>query len=530
MQSQFAWQDWLVFIAYFLVMASTGWYYSRKKAATTADYFLAGNSMPVWMVAISVLATAQSAATFLGGPDQGYRNDFSYLATNIGAFIGAFFVAAYLMPKFYQARVTTVYEMLEQRFGASAKRQAGLMYLFGRVFASGARLYLAAIAVSMILFADIQASSVITSVLILTLVGLAYSFVGGIRSVIVSDVIQCTVYVGAALFVIYFLYAAIPADFGEIIQALREPHDRELSKLTLLDFRLDFTSSGVFTFWSAISGFVLLNIAAFGMDQDMTQRMLSCKDAKKGASALIWSVVLVIPVMALFIIIGLLLYIYYQRPDLMMSADGQSVVPTFEGEQVTIFMYYVLNEIPVGVRGLVTVGVIAAALSTLNSGLNAMSSVLVQDLYRPMMQKLKPQHQEGHYVWAGQMGMVVAAVALAGMAILCFYWQQYSDMPLLAFALSVMVFSYSGLLGVYFTVLFSRRGSARSVLLALLSGFFVTLGLQPYILGLLLPQSMQFEMGFTWQLCIGTAVAFAVCLAGNNNADSAVVGSQGAES
>ncbi|MBN7820205.1 sodium:solute symporter [Bowmanella yangjiangensis] len=522
MHSQFAWQDWLVFAAYFVVMATTGWYYSRQKAATTADYFLGGNKMPIWMVAISVLATSQSAATFLGGPDQGYRNDFSYLATNIGAFIAAFGVAIFLIPRFYQLRVTTVYELLEQRFGASAKRQAGIMYLFGRVFASGARLYMAAIAVAMILFGDIQAGSVISAIVILTLVGLAYSFVGGLKSVIVSDVIQCAVYVGAALFVIYFLAVSIPADWSTIMDALANPADREMSKLTLFDWRLDFGPTGVFTVWSAITGFVLLNIAAFGLDQDMTQRMLSCKDAKQGASALIWSVVMVIPVMALFIIIGLLLYVFYQRPDLMMTDAGQPIVQSFEGEQITIFMYYVLNEIPVGVRGLVTVGVIAAALSTLNSGLNAMSSVLVQDLYRPMKEK-RGEHSEAHFVWAGQMGMVVAAVALSAMAILCFYWQQYSDMPLLAFALSVMVFSYSGLLGVYFTTLFTKGGSPRSVLAALITGFMVTLAMQPYIQGLLLPESWQFNLGFTWQLCIGTAIAFTVCWAGRSQQSPAQV-------
>ncbi|AWL13109.1 Sodium-coupled monocarboxylate transporter [Saliniradius amylolyticus] len=529
MQVQFFWQDWLVFLGYFAVMAFTGWYFSRKQSATTQDYFLGGNSMPIWMVAVSVLATSQSAATFLGGPDQGYQGDFSYLATNIGAALAAVGVAWFLIPKFYQLRVTTVYELLEERFGQRAKKQAGLMYLFGRVFASGARLYMAAIAVSMILFANIEATNVISSVLILAVVGLAYSFVGGIRSVIYSDVIQTVVYVGAAIFVIAYLLSAIPADFGEIIHALQNPPERELSKLTLLDFRLDFTSSGVFTFWSAVTGFLLLNIAAFGLDQDMSQRMLSCKNAKEGAKALIWSVVMVIPVMALFIAIGLLLYIYYQRPELMTGGGVLEAAPSFNGEDVTIFMYYVLNEIPPGIRGLVTVGVIAAALSTLNSGLNAMSSVLVQDLYRPWVEKHHPGKEEKHFVFAGQMGMVVAAAALGGMAILCYFWQQYSEMPLLAFALSVMVFSYCGLLGVYFTTLFTRRGSASSVTAALLVGFMVPLLMQPYIQTLYLPQSLYFNLGFTYQLCLGSLIAFLVCFAGRQQADVLVNETAGSE-
>lgn len=513
--SQFALLDWFVFAAYALLMVVSGWYFNRRQQLNTADYFLAANQMPTWMVAISVLATSQSAATFLGGPDQGYRNDLSYLATNIGAFIGAFFVAAILIPKFYQNRVSTVYGLLENRFGENAKKQAGIMYLFGRVFASGARLYMAAIAVSMILFGDVAADSVIIATLALASVGVGYSVVGGIRTVIFSDVIQCIVYVSAAMFVIYFLLKAIPADFATIMEALQNPIDRESSKLTLIDWRWDMSSSGVFNIWSALTGFVLLHIAAFGLDQDMTQRVLTCKNAKEGSKAMLFSVILVIPVMALFIFIGLLLYVVYQRPDVMQLGEQQAIVQTFAGEKITIFMYYVLNEIPSGVKGLVTIGVIAAALSTLNSGLNSMSSVLVQDLYRPWRESKGEIKSDKHYVFAGQLGMLAVALALASMAILCYFWQRYTDMPLLAFALSVMVFSYSGLLGVYFTCVFTKRGNRHSVLLALIVGFLVTLSFQPYVMTLYLSEDLRFNLGFTWQLCIGTLVSFMICYSGS---------------
>ncbi|TLU67373.1 sodium:solute symporter [Thalassotalea litorea] len=519
MTTQFATADWMVFTVYVLMMISTGWYFNRQKSANTDDYFLGSHNMPVFLVAVSVLATSQSAATFLGGPDQGYRNDLSYLATNIGAFIAAFFVAFYLIPKFYQHKVTTVYELLSQRFGQKAQKQAGLMYLFGRVFASGARLYMAAIAVSMILFGNIDAQNVIISTLVLTCAGLMYSIIGGIRTVIYSDAIQCAVYVSAAILVLYFLLQAIPADFSQIIEALHNPIDREQSKLTVFNLDFDFTSTGVFTLWSSLTGFVLLNIAAFGLDQDMTQRVLTCKNAKQGSLAMIYSVAMVIPVMFLFIAIGLLLYVLYQRPDLAMGDSAGAISQTFSGEKITIFMYYVLNEIPAGVKGLVTIGVIAAALSTLNSGLNSMASVLVQDIYRPLLSKKGAVKPEKHFVQAGQVSMALVAIALSGMAILCFYWQQYSDMPLLAFALSVMVFSYSGLLGVYFTAVFTKRGNATSVPLALLTGFVISLIFQPYIINTVLPEQWQFDLGFTWQLCIGALLSFLVCFAGNSNHD-----------
>ncbi|WP_206483032.1 sodium:solute symporter [Thalassotalea sp. G2M2-11] len=514
MGSQFVLADWLVFAIYVLVLALSGWFFNRKTAQNTNDYFLGGNTMPVWLVAISVLATSQSAATFLGGPDQGYRNDLSYLATNIGAFIAAFIVAALLIPKFYQNKVATVYELLENRFGTAAKKQAGLMYLFGRVFASGARLYMAAIAVAMIIFGNIEANSVIISTLVLVAVGLGNSVVGGIRTVIYNDVIQCIIYVTAALLVIYFLLASIPADFSQILAALEHPAPGQPSKLTLLNWDLDFSPSGVFSVWSAITGFVLLNIAAFGLDQDLTQRVLTCKNAKDGSKSILLSIVLVIPVMFIFIAIGLLLFIFYQRPDLMQTDGMSEINQSFSGEKVTIFMYYVLHEMPAGVKGFVTIGVIAAALSTLNSGLNSMASVLVQDIYRPWKLKKTPTVSEKHFVYSGQVAMSLVAFSLGSMAILCYYWQQYSDTPLLAFALSVMVFSYSGLLGVYFTVLFTDRGNSVSVLLALISGFVLTLLFQPYMMDTLFPPAWQLDLGFTWQLCLGTLLSFIVCVSG----------------
>ena len=159
--------DWTVFFGYFLLLATLAVWVNRRRADTSSDYFLGGNNMPPFLVAISVLATSQSAATFLGGPDMGFRGNLTYLATNIGAIIASLLVIKWLIPRYYQLKVTTVYELLESRFNATAKNHAGKMYLFGRVFASGARLYMAALAVAMLLFSNIDASSVIIAIILL---------------------------------------------------------------------------------------------------------------------------------------------------------------------------------------------------------------------------------------------------------------------------------------------------------------------------------------------------------------------------
>lgn len=524
MAQSFSSLDWLVIGGYIALLAFMGFVFSRGKSENSQDYFLGGNTMPYWVVAISVLATSQSAATFLGGPDQGYRGNYTYLATNIGTIIAALFVAKILIPKFYRLRVTTVYELLANRFNQNTMRAAGGMYLVGRVFASGSRLFLAAIAVSMILFSNIDASSIIISAFLMMMLGFLITFLGGIKSVIWSDLIQFLIYWGAAIIVLFILWQAIPAHSGDILAGLKnaptEAGDVQ-NKLKFFDFSFDFTKP--FAMISVLTGMTLLAIASFGMDQDMTQRVLTCKDDKDGARSLILAAVLTIPVVWVFVSIGELLYVFYERPDLMGEGVRSAAGREFSGEKITIFMYYILNELPAGMRGLVTVGVIAAAVSTINSGLNSMSSVIVEDFYRPWKTKngkASEQYSEKYFVRAGQVSMGLVGLALFLMAVLCFYWQKYSEMPLLDFALSVMVFSYSGLLGVYFTVLFTKRGSHTSVLWALAIGFLVTLLMQGFVLdNLPNPENWQAvkNLAFSWKLCIGTVVAFLVCIMGNDN-------------
>lgn len=499
--------DWTIVGAYFAMLAALGWFLNRQKAEDARDYFLGGNQMSFWIVAVSVLATSQSAATFLGGPDQGYRGDFTYVATNIGAIIAAIFVAKLLVPRFYAMRASTVYELLNERYGVTAMKSAGGMYLAGRLLASGSRLYMAAIAVAMILYGNIQADSIISAAFIMMMIGFLVTFMGGIRSVLWSDLAQFGIYLLAAVMVLYFLWTEIPASGAQIVDALRNAPDGQ-NKLQFFNMDIDF--SAPFAMISIVTGLVLLNIGNFGLDQDTSQRLLTCKDAKEGTRALYLSVIVAVPVVWLFVAIGQLLHVFYDRPDLMGAGIGTSVSGEFSGERITIFMHYILNEMPAGLRGLVTVGVIAAAVSTINSGLNSMSSVIVQDFYRPW-KEARSKVAELHFVRAGQVSMGLVGLGLFATAVLCFYWQRYTDMALLDFALSVMVFAYSGLLGVYFTVVFTKRGSTASVIAALAVGFLVSLAQQSYIVDSFgLPDSWK-SLAFSWQLCIGTLIAFLVC-------------------
>jgi Na+/proline symporter len=495
--------DWSVVGGYVVLLALAG-FLSTRRQRDAEDYFLAGHGVPIWLVAVSVLSTTQSAATFLGAPDFSYRGDYTYLTSFLGPLIAAFLVARFLIPRFYALGVTTVYELLLHRFDARAMRAAGLMYLVGRVFASGARLYLAAIAVSMIVFSDIAPANVLAASGLLVVLGLAFTFIGGLRSIIWTDLVQVLLYTGAAAIVLCLLWSGIPATNGEIFGALAAEE-----KLRLIDLSLD--PAAPFSLAATLTGITLLFFASMGLDQDISQRFLACRNEAEGRRALYASVLAALPVVLLFLVIGSLLWVFYDRPDLMGRSAG-AAAGEFQGETITVFMHYILTQVPPGVRGLVAVGVLAAA--AINSGLISMASVLVEDFYRPWVQR-RGEKPEVHFVRAGQAAMVVLALALLAMSVLCFYWQRYTDTPLLAFALGVMTFAYSGLLGVYFTALFTRRGSSASVIWALATGF-VVIGLQQsYVVDVAgLPASWK-ALAFPYQLCVGTAAAFAVCLLGS---------------
>jgi len=488
--SAFSVVDWSVFGAYFLLLGITSFILSRVKINSSRDYFLGSNTMPMLAVAISVLATSQSAATFLGAPEYSYRNDFTFLGFYFSALLAVVFVAYILIPKFYAMRAVTVYELLELRYGESAKKQAGVMFLIGRVLASGVRLYIGALAISMIMFGDIVFLHVSISILILIFGALAYTYFGGVKSVILSDIIQAITYIGAGIAVLVYLYYTLNSDMSTLISTLNE-HE----KLKLFDFSVD----GKFSILGLLTGWLLLNIAAFGLDQDMTQRVLSCKNQKEASKSLIVAVLLTIPVVMLFLAIGSLLFVFYMQADVTQS---------FQGERITIFMVYILNEMPEGLRGLVTVGAIAAALSSTNSVLGAMASVAIEDLYKPW--KLKQgEIDEYHFVKAARIAVIGFAILLSLMAMISFFWQRYSDLPLISFALGVMAFAYTGLLGVYFSAIFTSRGNARTVLWGLIGGFMSVLLLQPYMFGV--------NIGFSWQILIGTLIAFFTVQMGKNN-------------
>jgi solute:Na+ symporter, SSS family len=522
MDGRFAVWDWAVLGAYFALLAGTGYLLSRRKVEGGGDYFLAGRRMPAWAVAFSLVATAVSAATFVGAPSQSFRGDLTFLSAQIGQFIAVVIVAAFFIPAFYRANVTTVYELVGTAFGPAARQASSGMFMVGRIFASGARLFMAGLAGSFILFGDTAPVHVAMAIGVITLVGIMYTFVGGVRAVIWTDVIQTCVFVGAAVVAIWVLLWKIPVGAGEIYAALANAEGG--SKLKVLDVGVDvavpvrqgmgFDASQSFTLLTALIGFTIFNMAAFGTDHDLTQRVLTCRSAVKGARATIGAILLGVPVTLLFMVVGLLLYIFYKQPSLM-GLDA----PDYEPLPRDVFLEFVMKEMSGrGLAGLIMAGVIATALSSLNSGLNAMSSTFVNDFYR----RLVPGGRERHYLLVGRAAVAMWGIVLGSFAVVCIFWQQSNaaigGQTLLDFALGVMTFAYAGLGAVFVTAIFTRRGNAYTAVASLVTGFAAVFAMQPAVWAwwteALIPQWTQLQIAFPWVLTIAFLLALAVCCAG----------------
>jgi SSS family solute:Na+ symporter len=518
--------DWAVLGAYVALLVAVAWAASRNAAG---GFFVGGRRMPAWAVACSVLASATTAATFIAVPESSYLGNLTYLMTAIGTALAIVLVALVFIPAYYRHDVTTVYDLLAVRFGTGARAAASAAFMLGRVLSSGSRLFVGALPVSMVLFNDTRPTHMLVAVAVITAAGILTACFGGVRAVIWTDVVQVVVFIGAGVAALLLLIHRIPEGPIELLDALSRTHVGDATKLTVLRTGFDlsrpawgFNPADPYTLLTAICGFTLLMTAAYGTDHDLTQRMLTCRNATRGSGSAFLSLALHVPMVVLFLVIGLLLYVFYQRPDLMGSAAPASA----PGDSRKAFLRFILDEVPTGLRGLMMAGLFAVGVGSLNSALGAMSATLVNDFYRFW----RPGRGDAHYVRAGRLGTVAWGLVLGLFAAGCVRYVRQESGPLIDFVLGIMNFAYAGLLGVFLTALLTRCGNSVSVVAALGTGFLVVLLLQPSVWGWWTGLSAltratpdtpgdwrlgELRLAFPWQLTLGVAASFVVCCAGS---------------
>jgi SSS family transporter len=505
--------DLLVLLGYFALLGGIAWW-TRPRTDSSEDYFLAGRSIPSWAAALSLMATALSAATFVGVPQDAYDGDLSYLAANLGAILAIIVIVVLFIPAFYRSSVTTVYDLLADRYGPQAARAASATFLVGRVCASGARLWIAGLALAFLISPGHGNHPWLVGSVIVLLVITAciYVFFGGIRSVIWTDVAQAGIFVLAAAVTLAVLLHRIPLDLPAIIDHLQHSPVGEDGGHKLTVFKssfTDFSPGNRFGLLAIILGMSLINIGAYGTDQDLAQRLLTCRSPGAGMRSAILAVVAGIPVVVLFSLVGSLLWVFYQSPG-VMGAAAPDRAPI---DSAQVFLAFAVQELPAGLAGLIAAGLAAAAISGLTSELNAISSSLVADWFRAR----HPDADDLTELRVARFGIVGAALALAGVAcIITVVYQERASDSILAFAFKSMTLAYSGLVGVFLCRLLTHRGNWRSVIAALITGFILAcIGNFGHWSG----RPITDTLAFPYVMFIATLVAFLVCLSGRPDGD-----------
>jgi len=435
--------DYVVIIVYLIGVAGMG-IYAAGRQSSTSDYFMGGKGLPWWAVMFSVVATETSTLTFISIPAVAYGGNLTFLQITFGYIVGRILVSKILLPAYFKGKLSTAYQFLEQRFGAAMRNAASTTFMVTRLLADGVRLFATAIPLAIILrlggaftgWGDIDVY--LLSIAVIALITLVYTLIGGIKAVVWMDVMQMGVYVGGAALAIGIMIVDLPNGVsGAMVTAA------DVGKLHLLDFGFgqpfaEFITQP-YTFFTALIGGAIFSIASHGTDQLIVQRLLTTQNVNDSKRALIWSGVVVALQFGLFLFIGLLLYSFYDA----QSAQQLGLATTDE-----IFAKFIVEQLPVGLSGLIIASLFAAAMSSLSSSLNSLASSTTLDLYKPYFGQ---DNTEAEDLRISRIITMVWAVIITGSAFFFAYLQlQEGERPaVVELGLGIASYTYGGLLGAF---------------------------------------------------------------------------------
>jgi SSS family solute:Na+ symporter len=480
--------DFFVLIAYLVGTTLLGVWLGRAQK-DAKDYFVAGHAIPWWAILFSVVATETSALTFISIPGLAYLGNLGFLQIAAGYLIGRTVVAYTLLPRYYEGELVTAYTLLERRFGLATRRFASLVFMVTRTFGDSVRIFATAIPIALIIGPVLPAQYVMpAAILILGVFTVIYTYHGGMRAVVWTDVLQTGIYLLGGVSALYLIGRGIPGGWGAIFEQAGR-----LGKLNVIDTTWDLAQPH--TLWAGLIGGAFLSMASHGADQIIVQRLLASTNLRDARRALIGSGVVVILQFALFLIIGVGLYVFY-RGQPSQTPDA-------------IFPRFIIEVMPPGLTGLVIAAILAAAMSTVSGALNSLSAATTHDIYLP----LRKRSVDGRELLRiGRRFTLMWAVILIGGAML--YRQQGT--PVVVIALAIASFTYGGLLGAFFLALRWPQARQRDAMAGMavsitIMAFIVFAGRLVQAYPVLEPILGRFVgIAWPWYVLIGTTITFVV--------------------
>jgi SSS family transporter len=456
----------LAIIALYLVGITLFGLRFRKRQRTLRDYFLAGRDIPWWAIALSIVAAETSTLTIISIPGLAYDTNLTFLQVVMGYVVGRVVISFVLLPHYFRGDLYTAYELIEGRFGRGLRSLTAGLFLLTRTAAEGVRVYAVSIVVSIAL-----GTGEVTSIALITILTLIYTFEGGLAAVIWTDVVQTAIYVGGTLVGLWTILHLVPGGWTAIHAAAASA-----GKLQVFDFT---PSSWIpYTFWAGVVGGAFLTTASHGTDQLIVQRLLAARSQKQSVTALLSSGIAILFQFALFLIVGIMLWAYYRVPSANFGRPDR-IYPTF-----------IVSRMPHGISGLLIAAILAAAMSNLSAALNALSSTSIMDFYV----RFRPQSDERKVMLLSRLSTFVWASLLFVIAVLSLH----KVGRVIEVGLQIASVAYGALLGVFLLGVLTRRAKQRGAMIGMLFGF----GVELYLWGTRVP--------WTWWVMIGTMVTFVV--------------------
>lgn len=464
-------------IAVYLVCVTAFGMHFRKKQTTLKGYFLAGQTIPWWAIALSIAAAETSTLTIISVPGMAYETDFRFLQLVLGYMVGRVIISFLLIPHYFRGDLVTAYQLIDRRFGSKLRTLTAGLFLITRAAAEGVRVFAVAIVVGIALsnllggFNDFGRD--VAAIAIVTILTLIYTFRGGMEAVIWTDVVQLSMYLTGTMVGFFTILHLVPGGWHTVYGVAATA-----GKFHIFNFSWNFYAT--YTFWSGVIGGAFLTTASHGTDQLIVQRLLSSKTERQAKIALLASGIMVLFQFSLFLLIGAMLYVFYRMfPPMVAFTRSDTIFPTF-----------VVTRMPHGISGLLIAAILAAAMSNLSAALYSLSSTTIVDFYS----RINPQASEKHRVFLSRMATVSWGVVLFVLAIAARHGGK-----VLEAGLSIASVAYGSLLGVFLLGVLTRRASERGAMVGMLCGFVMNLYLWQFT-----------KVPFTWYVALGSIVTFAI--------------------
>lgn len=443
--------DYAAIFGYLGLMVGLGWYYSRKNK-TSNDYFLGGQKIPFWAAGLSLMATQASAIGFMAIPAKSFMTDWSYFAGVFTWFIAVPVVIYAFVPFYRKLNVTSVYEYLDKRFNTFIRSFVAILYLlFQLIGRLGAIIYLPSIALAAVTGLD-----VLVCVMLIGVLATIYTVLGGMYAVIWTDVLQSFVLFGGIIFCIGYVFFTIDVDFSQLLTAVKT--DRKMS-LGSLD--LDVTMA---VFWVIVVGNIFNRIATLSTDQSMVQRYMTTSSEKESRKALWTTVFVSIPWAILVFGLGTALYLFYKFSPEMMH-------PLVTADEIVPF--FIAQNLPVGIRGVVIAGIFAAAMSSVDSSIHSSTTVVIRDF----LQRKIAGKDELHQLGVARYITILLGVIGTGVAIFMTYLNISSVWDLI---LEVLGFFAGAMTGVFVLGIFTTKSNSQGATIGVILSAAVVLFVQNF--------------------------------------------------